>query len=462
MKQIKITYLLMLTLVTFSLMECKPPEKQDKNKAMMDLIGLLRPQGSCSSSVLTDSDTITSTTGNYVVVDTGLSLCFNSSDGSTKSCPGAGTTTSSDADYTRNAPDYTVSGDGLSVTDNNTNLIWTQSPDTNGDGILNYSDKKYQSEAVDHCNNLDMGGYSDWRLPDIKELFSLKKFTGKDSSHNSESGGSDTSILTPFIDSSVFAVAYGDTSAGERIIDGQYITTSVCKSKVMGNQNGVFGVNFVDGRIKGYPCSGKKFYVYCVRGNTDYGKNNFSDNGDGTITDNATSLVWQQADDGVTRDWDTALSYCENLTLGSKSDWRLPNTKELHSILDLSRSPDTDNSAAINSIFTATSFTNEKGVMDYGYYWSSTTIMNGGASGTGTDGMNGNYISFGRALGFFHDSIQDVHGAGAMRSNSKLESGVVGNSIFKTTDAGNGSFYYFGPQGDIIRWSNYVRCVRND
>ena len=48
----------------------------------------------------------------------------------------------------------------------------------------------------------------------------------------------------------------------------------------------VFGVNFADGRIKGYGLSmpgrgEKKFYVLYVRGNPDYGRNQFADNGDG-------------------------------------------------------------------------------------------------------------------------------------------------------------------------------------
>ena len=40
----------------------------------------------------------------------------------------------------------------------------------------------------------------------------------------------------------------------------------------------------------------KKFYVIYVRGNTEYGNNKFIDNGDGTITDNATGLMWLKAD----------------------------------------------------------------------------------------------------------------------------------------------------------------------
>lgn len=36
------------------------------------------------------------------------------------------------------------------------------------------------------------------------------------------------------------------------------------------------------------------FYVLCVRGNTEYGKNQFEDNKDGTVTDKASGLMWSQ------------------------------------------------------------------------------------------------------------------------------------------------------------------------
>jgi len=49
--------------------------------------------------------------------------------------------------------------------------------------------------------------------------------------------------------------------------------------------------------------------------------------------------MWQQSDDGQMRDWESALSYAENLELGGFDNWRLPNAKELQSVLDYTRSP---------------------------------------------------------------------------------------------------------------------------
>ncbi len=58
----------------------------------------------------------------------------------------------------------------------------------------------------------------------------------------------------------------------------------------------------------------------------------FSDNSDGTVTDNNTGLIWQQEDDNNAYTWSEAGLYCETLTLGSETGWRLPNRRELMSI----------------------------------------------------------------------------------------------------------------------------------
>jgi len=65
---------------------------------------------------------------------------------------------------------------------------------------------------------------------------------------------------------------------------------------------------------------------------------NYSDNGDGTVTDNCTALMWQQLCDDIPRNWDAALSYCEDLDLAENTNWRLPSISELQSLVDYGRS----------------------------------------------------------------------------------------------------------------------------
>jgi hypothetical protein len=363
----------------------------------------------------------------YVVVDTGQNTCFDNT--AEISCPDEGDSFyGQDAQYFGNQPGYQDNGDGT-VTDLNTGLMWQQDP---GDKMTYY-------EAVAGASSFNLAGYTDWRLPTIKELYSLIDFRGTDPDPLSSS----SSGLTPFIDTDYFDFEYGDTSAGERIIDSQWTTSNVYESTVMDGQEGFFGVNFADGRIKGYPTVGSPsgYFTIYVRGNS-YGINTFVDNGDGTITDQASGLMWQKDDSGEGMLWEDALEYCENLELAGYSDWRLPNAKEMQSIVDYSRCPDTTDSAAIDPIFDISSITNEGGDKDYPFFWTGTTHIkypNGGESAV--------YISFGRALGYMNGQWMDVHGAGCQRSDPK-----VGDP----DDYPEGR----GPQGDAVRIYNYVRCVR--
>ena len=84
----------------------------------------------------------------------------------------------------------------------------------------------------------------------------------------------------------------------------------------------------------------------------------FVDNGDGTVTDTCTGLMWQKETAPGIYTWSEALRYCESLQLGGHSDWRLPNVRELHSLVDYGR-----RDPSIDPVFDAVP----------GWYWSSTT-----------------------------------------------------------------------------------------
>jgi hypothetical protein len=85
----------------------------------------------------------------------------------------------------------------------------------------------------------------------------------------------------------------------------------------------------------------------------------FTNNGDGTVTDNNIGLIWQQSDNGTTMTWTNAMSYCSNLTLAGYSDWRLPTIRELALIIDHGN----HNPAIDTTVFSCRS----------NYYWSSTS-----------------------------------------------------------------------------------------
>jgi len=379
---------------------------------------------------------------NYTIVDTGQIRCYNNST-EIQYPKTAVAFFGQDAHYNGNQPAYKDNGDGT-VTDLNTGLMWIQNPGS----------KKTHRQAVAGASKCKVASYNDWRLPTIKELYSLILFSGTDPDPMS----TNTSELKPYIDTKYFNFQYGKASEGDRIIDSQFATSTIYRSTTMNGNKTMFGVNFADGRIKGYgtstPRGEKTFYTLYVRDNPEYGKNNFKDNGDGTITDSATGLVWMKIDSGEFKtgrngamNWGQALKWSENLEYAGQGDWRLPNAKELQSIVDYTRCPDITNSAAIDPIFEVTAIKNEGGKKDYPYYWTSTSHVSLSRASAGA------YIAFGRGLGFMQDrrsgskELMDVHGAGCQRSDPK---------------AGNGSDYPQGrgPQGDVLRIYNYVRCVR--
>ena len=57
-------------------------------------------------------------------------------------------------------------------------------------------------------------------------------------------------------------------------------------------------------------------------------------NGDGTVTDAKTGLMWAAKDNGIPINWPDALSYCQNYSGGGYTDWRMPTLAELASLYD--------------------------------------------------------------------------------------------------------------------------------
>ena len=176
----------------------------------------------------------------YSLPDTGQTACYNDN-GDEISCPESGEASpGQDAQYDGTQPSFTDNGDNT-VTDNVTGLMWQQVPDRIG---LSWQ------EAVDYCNSLELAGYDDWRMPTLKELFSI----------------SDFSQGWPYLDTTYFDLAGLSVSKDEQYwANNYYIGTTV-----EGGSAAAFGVNHGTGHIKAYPAgvSGPMGnYVRAVRGN---------------------------------------------------------------------------------------------------------------------------------------------------------------------------------------------------
>ncbi|WP_424933830.1 DUF1566 domain-containing protein [Amaricoccus macauensis] len=372
----------------------------------------------------------------YPVVDTMQDRCFDLA-GDAIDCPAEGDALyGQDAQYARTESAYADNGDGT-VSDTVTGLSWQQTPP---------EDRLQYAEAMSYCAALELGGRTDWRVPSIKELYSLADNRG-------ELLKPEEGTPTPYIDTGVFDFSYPQ---GPMAFAGQYWSSTLyVKGPVQNGRNqAAFGFNFADGHIKAYG-TGLDFFtgaaasggltgpdgkapgnfVRCVAGEAGvYGVNAFSDNGDGTVTDAATGLMWQQADDGTRREWSEALAYCEALELGGHSDWRLPDSKALQSIVDYERT----SIPAIDDIF---GVTQDSETLDY---WTSTTF--------GDWKTYANVIAFGKALSRSGDQTDytDWHGAGAQRSSIKT---VIGQEMTEDTTCSINAC-------DYNRSDNLVRCVR--
>lgn len=219
-----------------------------------------------------------------------------------------------DHDYATRTPSCTPNGDGT-VTDNVTTLVWQQVDDLT---------RRTWADAATFCASLGLPG-SGWRLPTAWELVTLM-FVGK---------------APPIVNETCFpgtqSIHYWASLPGS-------------------TAGTAWAGSFANGQIETLNAT-VELAVRCVRGGPIGPA--LLDNADGTVTDAARGLTWQQADDGVKKTWYDALTYCEGLTLGGVSDWRVPNVKELISILDHARSPP----------FEQTFFPSTQPA----YYWSSTT-----------------------------------------------------------------------------------------
>ena len=192
-----------------------------------------------------------------------------------------------------------ISNDKI-VTDTNTGLQWQQT----------IPEQTYTwDDAKTYCEELTYADYSDWRLPSPKEFLTIV----------------DNSKYNPAIDSTYFVNMPNDgyfwTSEEYNYSDSNSPEPSAY----------YFGTYFGDISSN---AKTEAANVMCVRGNKLPKSTLEIDKieEDEIVSDSATELIWQKsyAND---KNWQAALSYCENLEYAGYSDWRLPNKNELSSLV---------------------------------------------------------------------------------------------------------------------------------
>ena len=276
-------------------------------------------------------------------------------------------------------PRFTDHGDGT-VTDNMTGLMWTQDAQQIP-GTMTWN------AALTACNDLvfpEVDGYDDWRMPNVRELHSLI----------------DHGLFDPALPNTA---GTGKWSEGDPFTDMQW-SNYWSSTTDASNTSFAWYVHFGNGYVYSY-LKTYFYYVWCVRGGnwcptgklclpktgqtTPYATGDdgdlemgvplpvprFTDHGDGTVTDNMTGLMWTQDAQQIpgTMTWNAALTACNDLVfpeVDGYDDWRMPNVRELHSLIDHGLfDPALPNTAGTGKWSEGDPFTD----MQWSKYWSSTT-----------------------------------------------------------------------------------------
>lgn len=192
-------------------------------------------------------------------------------------------------------------GPWLLTRDNFTGLIWETK--TSANRSIAYAWSEARDALAAQANSAGYGGYTDWRLPTIRELASLV--------HRGHTSASMETFWFPNARNTAYWSETGDQE----------------------NQGNAWKVDHALGGFAYATPKDWRRHARLVRGPAT-ARTTLIDNGDGTMTDVLTGLTWQKASAPGTYSWQAALEYAEGLTLGGHVDWRLPSVNELLTLVD--------------------------------------------------------------------------------------------------------------------------------
>jgi len=245
------------------------------------------------------------------------------------SCPGPGQSFyGQDANFSGHPLSYVKVNDQV-VGDFNTWLLWEVKAPA-GSGLINAADKVYTYDEakayIDELKKISYGGFSNWRLPDAGELHSLINYgsfgprPSRFPALRANSAAIDTSLFP-----NTMADAYWSISEGPGSTVRYVFFDDGCS--YFSSKTGPDGKPYL-----AYVMAVHDVMPELLLREWNPPEERLVDNGDGTVSDLHTGLMWQQ-EIGDPLAWGAALSYAETLSLAGYSDWRLPNLKELGSLL---------------------------------------------------------------------------------------------------------------------------------
>ena len=346
------------------------------------------------------------------------------------------------------ARSYTDNGNGT-ITDNATGLTWETLVNQDfapNAGNLHDADNAYNPltaafQKIADLNTANFAGFSDWRLPNIKELRSLVFFGSSspsvDSAFNDAGANSRTRpgtywSSTTFPSQPFNEWAVGFTTGVSSLIPKTAAANNFCcfVRAVRGPVGAVAaGAVLKTGQTQCWDSAGAEIPCAGTGQDGELQKGvaqSYSDNGDGTITDRATALMWEKLGsldfvanpsdphdvDNNTYTWAQAFQKIADLNTANFAghiDWRLPNVMELESLAVFgkatSRLPGPETPAVEPPFDNDTdSFTRSNG------YWSSTTGLSLTGQANGVNFLAGNVYFLFKTQPFANGSVRAVRG----------------------------------------------------
>jgi uncharacterized protein DUF1566/carboxypeptidase family protein len=275
------------------------------------------------------------------------------------------------------------------ITDNLTGLIWLKNAGCFTPTVWASALANVNQLASGVCGLTDGSTAGQWRLPNIVELESMVDVSA---SNPAVTAG------TPFINVSngiywsstpYFGGEAGSTNAWAiRFSDGRYINDNISNVMATSN-NAVWAVKGAGGGAVQLQATG----AYVPSGSGDDGtiesglpltSPRMLDNGNGTVTDTVTGLIWMKQADCINDTWPGAIAKVNSLASGqcgltdgsATGSWRMPNRREMQSLADRAQNNQADyfDETFVSGTFGVSSqaaiFTN---FIQSQYYWTSTT-----------------------------------------------------------------------------------------
>ena len=282
---------------------------------------------------------------------TGQTNCYDSI-GNIISCAGTGQDGDIRAGISWPEPRFTVTNNGTTITDNLTGLMWNKNVNT-------YSSPVVWQSALDWIKKMNIGiysnfNYTDWHLPNINEFESLINIDRSDISIWLKEQGFNYVSSCPYWSSTSLS-EYGRNALVVPMSFGYVLPTTKsgsngCIWSVRQEQSGSSGQLWKSGQVLCYDDMGNKIDCFNtgqdgeIKAGVSWPELRFIDNENGIISDNLTGLIWAK-DANLPKtytNWQQALDYVKKMNTGIYSnfgytDWRLPNRKELYSLIDFSQ-----------------------------------------------------------------------------------------------------------------------------